>query len=119
MAYSQLNNVNNSGIPTSDFLPQQTAHQINNGGHSSQDLQINDQNASLNSSTSPYLTNSQSSSSFQRLDLPSPVYPAGNSDVPSKERIQEIFITLKNKFGFQEDNRRNMFNYLIGLIETR
>jgi 1,3-beta-glucan synthase len=116
MANNQLNNVNNSDIP---ILSQQTSQQIYNDGHSLQDSQTNVQYASFIGSTSPYLTNSQGSSNFQRLDLPSPTYPAGNIDVPSKEKIQEIFNTLKNKFGFQEDNKRNMFDHLMCMLDSR
>ncbi|PKC08034.1 hypothetical protein RhiirA5_478188 [Rhizophagus irregularis] len=93
MAYSQLNNVNNSDIPPA----QQTSQQIHNCDHSSQDSQTNDQYTRLNDSTSLYLTNFN----FNRLD------------------IQEIFNTLKNKFGFQEDNSRNMFDYLMCMLDSR
>ncbi|CAB4427550.1 unnamed protein product [Rhizophagus irregularis] len=94
MAYSQLNNVNNSDIP---IPAQQTSQQIHNCDHSSQDSQTNDQYTTLNDSTSLYLTNFN----FNRLD------------------IQEIFNTLKNKFGFQEDNSRNMFDYLMCMLDSR
>lgn len=62
------------------------------------------------------LVRNLTNSIFNQLDL---AYPAGSTDVPSKEKIEEIFITLKNKFGFQEDNRRNMFDHLMCMLDSR
>ncbi|GES72603.1 glycosyltransferase family 48 protein [Rhizophagus clarus] len=113
MAYSQLNNINNNDIPV---LPQQTVQQIYNSGH---ELRFNEQYTSYDTSTSSYLTSSQGSSNFQRLDLSSPAYPERDIDVPSEDSIREIFITLKNKFGFQIDNSRNMFKHLMCMLDSR
>ncbi|CAG8467886.1 7262_t:CDS:2 [Paraglomus brasilianum] len=50
-------------------------------------------------------------------------YPAWSSDdhrVPvSKEEIEDSFIDLKNKFGFQEDSMRNMYDHLMCMLDSR
>lgn len=49
-------------------------------------------------------------------------YPAWTSDaqIPlSKEEIEEIFIDLVNKFGFQRDSMRNMYDHMMTLLDSR
>jgi 1,3-beta-glucan synthase len=49
-------------------------------------------------------------------------YPAWTSDaqIPlSKEEIEDIFIDLTNKFGFQRDSMRNMYDHLMTLLDSR
>ena len=49
-------------------------------------------------------------------------YPAWTVDMQiplSKEEIEDIFIDLANKFGFQRDNMRNMFDHLMILLDSR
>lgn len=49
-------------------------------------------------------------------------YPAWSSDaqVPvSKEEIEEIFMDLVSKFGFQRDSMRNMYDHLLILLDSR
>ncbi|KAL4977440.1 1,3-beta-glucan synthase component-domain-containing protein [Aspergillus desertorum] len=49
-------------------------------------------------------------------------YPAWASDgqVPvSKEEIEDIFIDLVNKFGFQRDSMRNMYDHLMTQLDSR
>ena len=49
-------------------------------------------------------------------------YPAWAVDknIPlSKEEIEDIFIDLANKFGFQRDNMRNMYDHLMILLDSR
>ena len=49
-------------------------------------------------------------------------YPAWTSDaqIPlSKEEIEEIFLDLTAKFGFQRDSMRNMFDHLMTLLDSR
>jgi 1,3-beta-glucan synthase len=49
-------------------------------------------------------------------------YPAWTSDaqIPlSKEEIEDIFIDLVNKFGFQRDSMRNMYDHLMTLLDSR
>jgi 1,3-beta-glucan synthase len=43
-------------------------------------------------------------------------YPAWSSDsqIPlSKEEIEDVFIDLANKFGFQRDSMRNVYDHLM------
>ncbi|KPM42807.1 1,3-beta-glucan synthase component FKS1 [Neonectria ditissima] len=49
-------------------------------------------------------------------------YPAWASDdyVPiSKEEIEDIFLDLTAKFGFQRDSMRNMYDHLLTLLDSR
>ncbi|KAM0544702.1 hypothetical protein ACHAPJ_011689 [Fusarium lateritium] len=49
-------------------------------------------------------------------------YPAwaSNSDLPiTAEEIEEIFIDLTNKLGFQRDSMRNMFDHFMTLLDSR
>ncbi|ODV65391.1 hypothetical protein HYPBUDRAFT_153727 [Hyphopichia burtonii NRRL Y-1933] len=49
-------------------------------------------------------------------------YPAWSADpqAPIKvEHIEDIFIDLANKFGFQRDSMRNMFDYFMTLLDSR
>ena len=49
-------------------------------------------------------------------------YPAWTVDQPiplSKEEIEDVFIDLANKFGFQRDNMRNMYDHLMILLDSR
>ncbi|KAM9934824.1 hypothetical protein OXX80_005583, partial [Metschnikowia pulcherrima] len=49
-------------------------------------------------------------------------YPAWSADpqAPIKiEHIEDVFIDLTNKFGFQRDSMRNMFDYFMTLLDSR
>ncbi|KAF2096326.1 1,3-beta-glucan synthase [Rhizodiscina lignyota] len=49
-------------------------------------------------------------------------YPAWTSDaqIPlSKEEIEDIFLDLTGKFGFQRDSMRNMFDHFMTLLDSR
>jgi len=49
-------------------------------------------------------------------------YPAWTSEaqIPlSKEEIEDIFLDLTAKFGFQRDSMRNMFDHLMTLLDSR
>jgi len=58
----------------------------------------------------------------QGLRNPHEPYPAWSSDkqIPiSKEEIEDIFLDLTAKFGFQRDSMRNMFDHLMTLLDSR
>ncbi|KAI0059937.1 1-3-beta-glucan synthase [Artomyces pyxidatus] len=49
-------------------------------------------------------------------------YPAWSSErqIPlSKEEIEDIFLDLQQKFGFQRDSMRNMFDFTMQLLDSR
>ncbi|KAJ5732631.1 1-3-beta-glucan synthase component FKS1 [Penicillium malachiteum] len=49
-------------------------------------------------------------------------YPAWTSDaqIPlSKEELEDIFLDLVNKFGFQRDSMRNMYDHMMTLLDSR
>jgi len=53
---------------------------------------------------------------------PRDAYPAWSADrqIPlSKEEIEDVFLDLTQKFGFQRDSMRNMFDFLMQLLDSR
>jgi 1,3-beta-glucan synthase len=50
---------------------------------------------------------------------PYPAWTAENQIPVSKEEIEDIFIDLTNKFGFQRDSMRNMYDHLLTLLDSR
>ncbi|KAK9471200.1 1,3-beta-glucan synthase component-domain-containing protein [Dipodascopsis tothii] len=50
---------------------------------------------------------------------PYPAWTADNQIPLSKEEIEDIFIDLTNKFGFQRDSMRNMFDHFMTLLDSR
>ncbi|KAL2829004.1 1,3-beta-glucan synthase component-domain-containing protein [Aspergillus cavernicola] len=55
----------------------------------------------------------------QRSREPFPAW-ASDGQVPvSKEEIEDIFINLVNKFGFQRDSMRNMYDHLMTQLDSR
>lgn len=49
-------------------------------------------------------------------------YPAWSADrqIPlSKEEIEDVFLDLTQKFGFQRDSMRNMFDFVMQLLDSR
>lgn len=55
----------------------------------------------------------------QRSKEPYPAWSAENQIPLSKEEIEEIFIDLTNKFGFQRDSMRNMYDHFMVLLDSR
>jgi len=57
--------------------------------------------------------------SFARLREPYPAW-SSEADIPlSKEEIEDVFIDLANKFGFQRDSMRNMYDHLMLQLDSR
>ncbi|RPA85881.1 1,3-beta-glucan synthase component [Ascobolus immersus RN42] len=54
-----------------------------------------------------------------RSKEPWPAWSAEAQIPLSKEEIEEIFMDLANKFGFQKDSMRNMFDHLMTLLDSR
>lgn len=55
----------------------------------------------------------------QRSREPYPVWTPENNVPLTKEEIEDIFIDLANKFGFQRDSMRNMFDFVMYLLDSR
>ena len=56
---------------------------------------------------------------YSRLREPYPAW-SNESTIPlSKEEIEDVFIDLANKFGFQRDSMRNMYDHLMGQLDSR
>ncbi|TID29798.1 hypothetical protein CANINC_001613 [Pichia inconspicua] len=56
------------------------------------------------------------------IALPTDPYPAWTADDQAPvtiEQIEDVFIDLCNKFGFQRDSMRNMFDYFMVLLDSR
>lgn len=100
------------GTPSYDqYGTQYTPSQMSYGG---------DPRNSSGASTPIYGANGYDPTQFQiSSNLP---YPAWSADpqAPIKiEHIEDIFIDLSNKFGFQRDSMRNMFDYFMTLLDSR
>lgn len=55
----------------------------------------------------------------QRSKEPYPAWTSENQIPLSKEEIEEIFLDLTKKFGFQRDSMRNVFDHLMVLLDSR
>lgn len=55
----------------------------------------------------------------QRSREPYPAWTTENQIPLSKEEIEDIFIDLANKFGFQRDSMRNMYDHFMVLLDSR
>ncbi|KAI0895057.1 glycosyltransferase family 48 protein [Annulohypoxylon nitens] len=76
-------------------------------------------NRSSGASTPNYGMDYGNAPGLQRSREP---YPAWTSDaqIPlSKEEVEDIFLDLTNKFGFQRDSMRNMYDHLMVLLDSR
>lgn len=57
---------------------------------------------------------------YSKLRLPFPAWSSDKGDVPlSAEEIEDVFIDLTNKFGFQKDSMRNMYDFLMIQLDSR
>ncbi|KAJ6171732.1 1-3-beta-glucan synthase component FKS1 [Penicillium chermesinum] len=55
----------------------------------------------------------------QRSREPYPAW-AADAQIPlSKEELEDIFLDLVNKFGFQRDSMRNMYDHMMTLLDSR
>lgn len=54
-----------------------------------------------------------------RSKEPYPAWASDNQIPVSKEEIEEIFLDLTNKFGFQRDSMRNMYDHFMILLDSR
>ncbi|KAF8541903.1 1,3-beta-glucan synthase component GLS2 [Trichophaea hybrida] len=55
----------------------------------------------------------------QRSKEPYPAWTSENQIPLSKEEIEDIFLDLVNKFGFQRDSMRNMYDHFMTLLDSR
>jgi len=55
----------------------------------------------------------------QRSKEPYPAWTTENQIPISKEEIEDIFLDLTNKFGFQRDSMRNMYDHFMTLLDSR
>lgn len=55
----------------------------------------------------------------QRSKEPYPAWTSENQIPLSKEEIEDIFVDLCQKFGFQRDSMRNMYDYFMTLLDSR
>lgn len=76
-------------------------------------------NRSSGASTPVYGLDYQNGPAGARSREPYPAWTAENQVPLSKEEIEDIFIDLANKFGFQRDSMRNMFDYFMILLDSR
>jgi 1,3-beta-glucan synthase len=78
--------------------------------------------ADINRSRYASSVDSHASIPFEPPSGPSDPYPAWSADrqIPmSTEEIEDIFLDLTQKFGFQRDSMRNMFDFIMQLLDSR
>ena len=56
---------------------------------------------------------------YSRLREPYPAWSADAQIPLSKEEIEDVFIDLANKFGFQRDSMRNMYDHFMVQLDSR
>lgn len=88
-------------------------------GASSESLMNNKNPYQSGNSTPSYLGGQQSSIREQRPREPYPSWTVENQIPMSKEEIEDVFIDLTNKFGFQRDSSRNQYDHLMIQLDSR
>ncbi|OLL22830.1 1,3-beta-glucan synthase component FKS1 [Neolecta irregularis DAH-3] len=106
---------NNYGQSTDD-LSQVTG---NNRGYRPPSSQVSYNNRSSGASTPVYGLEYGNEAAGVRSREPFPAWSSDNQVPVSKEEIEDIFIDLANKFGFQRDSMRNMYDFLMTLLDSR
>ncbi|KAF3911614.1 hypothetical protein AA313_de0200895 [Arthrobotrys entomopaga] len=76
-------------------------------------------NRSSGASTPNYAIDYNSLPLGQRSKEPYPAWSAENQIPVSKEEIEDIFMDLTAKFGFQRDSMRNMYDHFMTLLDSR
>ncbi|AOA62794.1 1,3-beta-glucan synthase component [Komagataella phaffii CBS 7435] len=100
---------NGAGTPYDGYGAQYTPSQISYGDP-----------RSSNTSTPVYGAGPYDQSGMVALPTdPYPAWTADNQAPVSIEQIEDVFIDLTNKFGFQRDSMRNMFDYFMVLLDSR
>lgn len=77
---------------------------------------------SSGASTPIYGSNGAFDPSSIAVALPNEPYPAWTADQQAPiaiEQIEDVFIDLTNRFGFQRDSMRNMFDHFMTLLDSR
>ncbi|ODV94603.1 hypothetical protein PACTADRAFT_50477 [Pachysolen tannophilus NRRL Y-2460] len=100
---------NGAGIPYDSYGTQYTPSQMSYGGP-----------RSSGASTPIYGAGPYDPNAMAVLPRdPYPAWTADNQAPVSIEEIEDIFIDLTNKFGFQRDSMRNMFDHFMVLLDSR
>ncbi|KAL1962973.1 hypothetical protein VTN77DRAFT_8819 [Rasamsonia byssochlamydoides] len=76
-------------------------------------------NRSSGASTPVYGDYSNALPAGQRSREPYPAWSADAQIPLSKEEIEDIFLDLVNKFGFQRDSMRNMYDHMMTQLDSR
>jgi 1,3-beta-glucan synthase len=74
---------------------------------------------SRSGTSTPSVNDFQLPPQYLRLREPYPSWASDNQAPLSKEEIEDIFIDLANKFGFQRDSMRNMYDHLMIQLDSR
>ena len=126
MMMSQDNMENFSDF--SSYGPPPQGYNMNNNGMDSQgqtsqqytpsQLSYGDNGMNTGASTSAMMYDPNTIA----MALPNDPYPAWTADTQAPiniEQIEDIFIDLTNRFGFQRDSMRNMFDHFMTLLDSR
>ncbi|KAH3679853.1 hypothetical protein WICMUC_000596 [Wickerhamomyces mucosus] len=99
------------GTPGYDYGTQYTPSQMSYAGQ-----------RSSGASTPIYGSNGAFDPNQISVALPNEPYPAWTADDQAPvtiEQIEDVFIDLTNRFGFQRDSMRNMFDHFMTLLDSR
>ncbi|CAN6639441.1 1,3-beta-glucan synthase component Fks1p [Trichomonascus vanleenenianus] len=119
---AEMDYYNRNGDPRMNYMPQSAADSYQEDGYGNQQYRAPSSQVSYSGNRS-----SGASTPIYGLDYGIPgrsrePYPAwtAESQIPiTKEEIEDIFIDLANKFGFQRDSMRNMFDHLMVMLDSR
>ncbi|KAG7701329.1 hypothetical protein KL930_000217 [Ogataea haglerorum] len=97
------------GTPYDGYGTQYTSSQMSYGGP-----------RSSGASTPVYGAGPYDQSGISALPTdPYPAWTADNQAPVTIEQIEDVFIDLTNKFGFQRDSMRNIFDYFMTMLDSR
>lgn len=94
-----------SGYDDGQYTPSQMSYQDPNGGSGS--------------STPMYGAYDPNAIAMALPNDPYPAWTADNQSPVPIEQIEDVFIDLTNKFGFQRDSMRNMFDHFMTMLDSR
>lgn len=112
--------VQHGAVPPNGYMPQDGGPGGPQGHPQAPSSQMSGYGGNRSSGAStPIYGLDYSNSLPARSREPYPAWTAENQIPVSKEEIEDIFIDLTNKFGFQRDSMRNMFDHLLTLLDSR
>ena len=117
-SFSDFSSYGPPGTPGYDNYGNMGAN--NMGQYTPSQISYGDPNSS--GASTPIYGHEQYDPNAIAMTLPNDPYPAWTADSQSPvaiEQIEDVFIDLTNRFGFQRDSMRNMFDHFMTLLDSR